>query len=122
MQPYRRSTRVADLLREEISDIVINTMNDPRLRFISITDVELTEDLRLAKVYFSMLQQEKEKDALKALTNSKGYIKKELGKRVRIKFLPDLMFKIDESGKYGAKIDNLLKKIEEERFDTERTD
>jgi ribosome-binding factor A len=109
---------VADLLKKEIAEIVLNDLNDPRISFVSITDVEVTSDLKLAKVYFSVLDPLKEKETLQILTHSKGFIKKELAKRVTLKFLPDLVFRLDESIKYGNKIDKILKEVKDKSSGT----
>ena len=116
--PYKRHIRVADLLKKEIAEIVLNQIQDPRISFVSITDVEVTSDLKLARVYFSVLDSLKEQETLKVLTHSKGFIKRELASRVTLKFLPDLVFKIDESVQYGRKIDKILQEIKEKTIDT----
>jgi ribosome-binding factor A len=109
---------VADLLKKEIADIVLTCLQDPRISFVSITDVEVTSDLKLAKVYFSVLDPLKETETLQILTHSKGFIKKELAGRVTLKFLPDLVFKPDESVRYGSKIDMILKEIKDKSSGT----
>lgn len=116
--PYKRRVRVADLIKKEIAEIVLNELQDPRINFVSITDVEVTTDLKLAKVYFSVLDSVKEQETLKVLTHSKSFIKKELSRRVSLKFLPDLMFKIDKSVEYGKKIDQILQQIKEKDIDS----
>ena len=86
-----RPERVQEALRQEISKIVQNEIKDPRLGFITITSVELSRDLRYARVFFSVLGEEKHKKlALKGLTSAKGYIKGLLADRVKLKFMPIL--------------------------------
>jgi ribosome-binding factor A len=104
-----RRDRVASLLEREISHIITQDMSDPRCRFITVTKVMVSSDLKEATVYFSSLGDKSE--SLVTLQKAKGYIKIILAHRVRLKFLPDLRFIIDDSYEYGKKIDELFKKI-----------
>lgn len=113
-----RPERVQEALRQEISRIVQNEMRDPRLGFLTITAVDLTRDLRYARVYFSVLGEEKDKKlALKGLNSAKGYIKGLLSDRIKLKFMPDIEFKIDESFEHTKKIYDILDKIKKEKPD-----
>ena len=115
-----RAERVQEALRQEISRIVQNEIKDPRLGFLTITSVELTKDLRYARVFFSVLGEEKNKKlALKGLTSAKGYIKGLLSDRVKLKFMPDIEFKIDESYEHTRKIHDILEQIKKEKRDAE---
>ncbi len=114
MLPYKRSERVGDLLREEIADIIMRRVKDPRIGFVTVTSVRVTDDLRIARVYISVLKKEERQQTLAALTSARGFIRSELGKRVRMKILPRLEFFEDESIEYGARIDALLKRIKDE--------
>ncbi len=114
MLPYKRSERVSDLLREEIAEIVMHRVKDPRVGFVTITAVKVSDDLRIAKIYLTVLNKEEESETLVALNSAKGFIRSELAKRLRIKVLPKLEFYRDDSIEYGMKIDELLKKIREE--------
>lgn len=111
MLPYKRSQRVSDLIREEVADIIMNKLKDPRVGFVTVTGVNITEDLKLAKVYISVLKEEEKEASLEILNSAKGFIRAELSKRVRMKFIPDLTFRVDESIEYGGKIERLLKEI-----------
>jgi len=111
MLPYKRSQRVGDLIREEVADIIMNKLKDPRVGFITVTGVNITEDLKLAKVYISILKAEEKDATLEILNSAKGFIRAELSKRVRMKFIPALTFRMDESLEYGNKIEKLLKEI-----------
>ncbi|MGD1075857.1 MAG: 30S ribosome-binding factor RbfA [Thermodesulfovibrionales bacterium] len=113
MFPYKRSQRVSDLLREEIADIIMKRVKDPRLGFVTVTAVEITDDLKIAKVFVSVLKEEERETTLAVLSSAKGYIRSEVAKRVRMKSIPSLEFRIDESIAYGDKIDKLLKEIKE---------
>ncbi len=115
MHPYKRSKRVGDLLREEIADIVLNRVKDPRVGFVTVTAVKVSDDLSIARVYISVLKKEKTEETLMVLNSASGFIRAEVGKRVRIKKLPRLEFLEDESIEYGERIDSILRKIKEEK-------
>jgi ribosome-binding factor A len=104
-----RKDRVASILSREISDIIEHEIKDPRLGFVTITTVDVSIDLKTAIVYFSSLDNKTE--GLETLNRAKGYIRSSLAQRVRIKFIPNLEFKIDNSFEYGNKIDALLEEI-----------
>src|SRR4030042_3525928 len=113
MLPYKRSQRVSDLLREEIADIAIHRLKDPRIGFITITGVDVTDDIKMAKIFVSVLKNEDKKTTLDILNSAKSFIRSELSKRLRMKSIPSIEFMLDSSIEYGDKIDKLLKKIEE---------
>ena len=114
MLPYKRSQRVSDLIREEIADIIMNKVKDPRLGFVTVTGAKITEDLKIATVYISILKEEEKETTLEMLNLAKGFIRAELAKRVRMKFIPSLTFRIDESLEYGVRIEKLLREIKKE--------
>jgi len=108
----QRSGRVQEAIRQEVSRIVQNEINDPRLGFTTITKVELTNDLRHARVYFSVLGEDKDKLlALKGLNSARGYIKGLLSDRIKLRFMPDIGFKIDEAMEHTKRIHDILDKI-----------
>ncbi len=111
MLPYKRSQRVSDLLRQEIADIIMRKVKDPRLGFVTVTGVDLTDDLKVARVYISCLKDEEKEASLEILNAAKGFIRGEVAKRIRMKVLPSLEFRFDESVGYGDRIDKLLKEI-----------
>ncbi|HXX57841.1 MAG TPA: 30S ribosome-binding factor RbfA [Thermodesulfovibrionales bacterium] len=113
MLPYKRSQRVSDLLREEIADIIMRKVKDPRLGFVTVTGVDITDDLKIAKVFVSILNEEEKETTMTILNAAKSYIRSEVAKRVRMKFIPSLEFRIDESIERGDRIDRLLKEIKE---------
>lgn len=124
MLRYKRSERVGDLLREEIADIFMHKIKDPRIGFVTVTGVELSDDLRHAKVFVSIYKEEEREKTLKAIEMAKGFIRRELGKRMSLRFIPELLFKLDKSIEYGAKIDRILEEISDssrkERSDSHR--
>jgi ribosome-binding factor A len=113
---FKRSDRVGDMVREILCELLLRDLQDPRLELITITDVELTDDLKLATVFFSASGNvPQEKAALEALQRASGYIKKRLGKELHLRYIPDLQFAVDHSFEYGSKIDRLIREIQEEK-------
>ena len=105
----KRSKKVACLLKTEISDILRTRIRDPLVGFITITDVILSDDLRMAKIYFSVFGDKTQKEnSLKGLERARPFIQGELGSRVRLRYLPILTFYLDESWTYGTNIDRIL--------------
>jgi ribosome-binding factor A len=111
MLPYKRSQRVSDLLREEIADIIIYKLKDPRIGFVTVTGVDVTDDLKMSVVFLSVLKEEDKKPTLEILNSAKSFFRSELSKRLRMKFIPSVEFKLDPSIEYGSKIDKLLDEI-----------
>ena len=112
-QSYRRK-RLNKLLQEEISKI-IQELKDPRIGFITITEVELSNDMSSAAVFYSVLGEKKDKiQTEKALLNAKGYIKYRIAQELSIRKIPDFKFIFDTSIERATKIFSLLDKIDEE--------
>ena len=110
--PTKRSQKVAGLLKAEISNIIQTRIKDPLVGFVTITDITLSDDLRTARVYFSVLGEQAQKEkSLKGLERAKAFIQNELGSRVRLRYLPVLQFYIDESWSYGERIDGILRDL-----------
>ena len=108
---YRRQ-RVQDFLREEISMIIQREIKDPGLGFITIIDVKMTEDLKYAKVYYSVFGSEEEKErTAQALKRATSYIKHLLGDKMRMKYMPEITFAYDTDQEKAARIDEILKKV-----------
>jgi ribosome-binding factor A len=107
-----RSNKVAEAIKKEVSLIIHDELKDPRLGFVTITDVELTQDLREAKIFFSVLGKEEEHKKTKlALDSALGFIRRLIGQRIRLRFVPEITFKEDRSSEYGARIEELLNQI-----------
>jgi len=105
---YRRD-RVQETMRNELSQIIKRDLKDPRLGFVTITDVELSNDMSHAKVFVSVYGSEEEKQSsMVALENAKGFIRSNLGQRVRLRIVPELVFKIDNSIERGTRILELI--------------
>jgi len=109
-----RPERVAHLMRREIADILRTRMRDPRLsEWVSVTDVEVTGDLAAAKVFVSILPTGDERtQTLQVLQHAAGFVRRELAPRLGLREVPDLRFKLDESIEQGARVDDLLRRLE----------
>jgi ribosome-binding factor A len=117
MLPYKRSDRVADLIREEVADLIMYRLKDPRIGFVTVTGVEMTADLKLARVFVSIMKEEERELTLEILNSSRNFIRANLSKRLRMKFIPAIEFRLDTSIEYGFKIDKLLKEIKDKDED-----
>jgi ribosome-binding factor A len=112
----KRPQRVGDLIREVICEMLLRDLSDPRLASVTITEVEVTADLKLATVFFSAMgNRSMEEASLHGLQSATGYIRKKLGKELRLRYIPDLLFKVDQSFEYGSKIDRLIRTLQEEK-------
>ncbi|WP_020615240.1 30S ribosome-binding factor RbfA [Paenibacillus daejeonensis] len=107
-----RVERVGEQIKKELSQLIQSELKDPRIGFITVTGVEVTGDLSQARVYLSVLGSEEQKEeTLKALARGKGFLRSELGKRIRFRHTPDLIFKFDSSIEYGSHIESLLDQL-----------
>jgi ribosome-binding factor A len=124
MLNYKRADRIGDQIRAEIADILVRKIKDPQIGFVTVTAVEVTDDLRHAKVFVSMLESDslassarrdgpgrEQNKTLRGLVRASGFIRTELGKRLRLKFLPQLSFHLDQSVQKAAHILQLLEEI-----------
>ena len=109
-----RPERVAHMMRREIADILENKLRDPRLgSMVSITDVEVTQDLSFARVYVSTLHGGAERERLlEALQSAAGFVRHELRPRLGLREVPEVRFVFDDSIERGARVDEILRKIE----------
>ena len=109
---YKRSEKVAEAIHEMVSELLIKGLKDPRIGFVTITGVKVTDDLHLATIFFTVIGSEEERRATeKGLNSARGYIRKEMGKNLRMRYIPDIVFKYDESVEYGSRIESLLREI-----------
>lgn len=107
-----RVEKVQELMKQEISQIIQRELKDPRIGFVTVTSVECTGDLREAKIYVSLMGSEQQvKDSWAGLNRGLGFIRREIGKRIRLRFTPELTFELDKSLDYSAHIQELLLKI-----------
>jgi ribosome-binding factor A len=110
-----RSGRINEEIKRELSSIIQNEIKDPRLNaMVSVTTVDVTKDMRYAKVFVSIFGSEEEKSStLGALKSSAGFMRKEIGHRVNLRHTPEILIELDNSIERGMHIDNLIQKIKE---------
>ena len=115
-----RKGRINEELQRELSAL-IRSLKDPRVQqsMVSVTKVEATGDLRYAKVYISVLDKDKSKDTLKGLKSAAGFLRREIGSRLQLRYTPELIFEEDDSIAYGAHMFDLLRKLERPTEETE---
>jgi ribosome-binding factor A len=115
-----RQEKVKELLKAEISDILRREMKDPRLGFVTVTDAEVTADMRQAKIFVSVLgTEEEQKNTMKGLKSAEGFVRSEFAKRARMKTIPEIQFRFDESIEHGIRIFELLEQIKKEENEGE---
>ncbi|MFD1674663.1 30S ribosome-binding factor RbfA [Alicyclobacillus fodiniaquatilis] len=110
-----RVQKVAEQMKKEIADILRTSLKDPRVGFATVTHVEVSGDLQHAKVFVSILGSGEEKEAsLAALTKASGFIRGEVARRLHMRVAPELLFRLDDSGDYSARIEDVLRTIRTE--------
>ena len=110
-----RIGRINEEIQRELSDL-IRGLKDPRVQtMLSITRVDTTSDLRYAKVHISVLEESRENEAMKGLRSAGGWLRRELGQKLQLRYTPELVFELDDSLKYGAHMFDLLSKLEAEQ-------
>jgi len=120
VHPYRRTDRVEELLKEEIARVVRLEVKDPRVGFATIMHVDVSRDLRHARVYVSVMGDEEEKQAsVEALRRASGFIRGRVGREVTLKRLPELHFEIDRTLEQAARIEELLDRTDGDPVDEE---
>ena len=106
---YQRIDRISEEVRREVDAIIRDELSDPRISgTFSVTRADVTGDLRYAKIYISVLEDEKRDDLIAALKNAKGFIRRSLGKRMIIRYTPELIFVSDKNIEYGVHIAKVL--------------
>lgn len=108
-----RIDKLEHLIKEEVSMILLYKLQDPALGLLTVTNVRLSADLKIAKIYISVFEKEKRETVLEKIRDKTGFIRTELAHRIRIKFIPELKFFIDDTLDYVEKIEGLIKKIHE---------
>ncbi|MFA5319963.1 MAG: 30S ribosome-binding factor RbfA [Candidatus Omnitrophota bacterium] len=108
----KRCEKVAQEIKKEVSSIIHDELKDPRLGFVTITRVELTDDLRFAKIFFSVLgADEVRKKTAEALDSALGFVRKLVSERIKLRFSPDMVFKEDRSSEYSMHIEEILNEL-----------
>ena len=113
MRNKLRIEKLQELIKQEMSKMLLTDLKDPRIGFVTVTDVEMTGDLREAKIYVSVMGgQEQVKSSLEGLNSALGFIRREIGQRIRLRFTPEISFALDTSLDYGDHIHKLLLQVE----------
>jgi ribosome-binding factor A len=117
---FERSDRVAEAIKREVGDLLLREVKDPRVHFATVTDVEVTHDLRDVKIFISVMGPDTEKaETMAGLEAAKGFIRREIGRRVRLRFTPDIGFYLDKSLDHAMRINELLQTIHSSEEKTE---
>lgn len=115
-----RPNRVGEQMKKELGDIISRKIKDPRIGFVTVTDVHVTGDLQIATVYISVLgDEEQRQNTLKGLAKAKGFIRSEIGQRIRLRKTPEILFEFDESVDYGNRINAILHQISRDNHSEE---
>jgi ribosome-binding factor A len=109
---FKRAQKVGELVLEEISNILLREIEDPRIGFVTITHVTVSDDLRYAKVFVSVMgEDEEKKNSLEGLQSASGFMRKKLGARLQLRCVPELVFKLDDTMEESSKILTILSKL-----------
>ena len=113
MAKQLRVEKLQELIKQEVGKMLLTDLKDPRIGFVTVTDVEMTGDLREAKIYVSIMGgQDEIKNSLEGLNSALGFVRREIGKRIKIRFTPEISFALDTSLDYGDHIQKLLLQVE----------
>ena len=106
----RRPHRVGERIREELSSLLVSEMRDPRIGFVTVTEVRVTPDLREARLFISVMGSEKEQsESLEALQVARGFLRRELSQRLQLRRVPELRFELDRTAEYAEHIEKLIR-------------
>lgn len=122
MAKQLRIEKLQELIKQEMSKMLLTDLKDPRIGFVTVTDVEMTGDLREAKIYVSIMGgAEQVANSLEGLKSALGFIRREIGQRIRLRFTPEISFALDTSLDYGDHIQKLLLQVEGDRDHADNT-
>lgn len=111
-----RMDKVNEEYKRELGKIIDQDLKNPNITgLISVTKVKTSSDLKTARVYISLINSKSKKNTLDGLKNASGFIRSELAKRVNLRYTPELIFELDDSMEYGAKIDQIIKQLHDEK-------
>ena len=113
--PTRRQVQVADAVQQEMSALLQRVLKDPRIGFVTVTRVEMSQDLKYARIFVSVMgTAEEQKATMDALTSGKGFIRHELATRLDLRYAPEVQFRLDTSAEYSDNINRLLNELKQE--------
>ena len=111
----RRTERIAALIQSVLGELLQRKLKDPRLGFVTVTGVDLTPDLKLARVFYTVLEKEKEKESTqRALEHSAGFLQHEIAEELKLRFTPKLSFHFDVAFEEGMRIEKILGELHQE--------
>lgn len=117
---HPRPHRVGEQLQKEISALLLKGLKDPRVGFVTITGVSVTPDMHLARVYYTVYGDETQRvDTQRGLKSAVPFIRRELSRRLRLRYVPELIFEFDKALEYGNRIDSLLRQLNEDQIRNE---
>lgn len=123
MAKQLRIEKLQELIKQEMSKMLLTDLKDPRIGFVTVTDVEMTGDLREAKIYVSVMGgAEQVKSSLEGLNSALGFVRREIGQRIRLRFTPEISFALDTSLDYGEHIQKLLLQVEGDTKNVDNAD
>jgi len=123
MTTFKRAQRVSERIMTEVSDILIREVGDPRMKQLTITGVKVSDDLRLAKIYYVEMGQDAcRPETQQALQKATGFLRRELGKRLALRYVPEIVFFVDASFAYGSRIDRIFAQLHDEEKNEEISD
>jgi ribosome-binding factor A len=115
MLPGKRATRVGDQILRFVAELLMNKIRDPRVKSVTLTGINLSNDLKNARIYFSVMGSESDiKEALTGLESARGFIKRQLGSGLGLRYVPDIIFDHDPTLANGNRLEQLFKKIQDE--------
>ena len=115
MLPGKRAVRVGDQILRFIAELLMNTIRDPRVKKVTLTGINLSNDLKNARIYFSVMGSDADvKDAYAGLESARGFIKRQLGSGLELRYVPDIVFDHDPTLETGNRLEQLFKKIQDE--------
>ena len=110
----KRSERVAALIKQELGSVLLREIKDPRIGFVTVTDVHVSDDLKYARVFYTVLgDSQKQEETAKGLEQARGFLQRDLAHTLKLRFTPHLSFLTDSSLEEGMKIDGIIRKIHE---------
>jgi ribosome-binding factor A len=113
--PISRATRVADQIRMEVAEILSRKIKDPRVQFVTVTDVKMTADLKIARIYVTALDQEQfGQQTAPGLKSAMGFIRREVGRRLNLRYTPEIVFYRDTSAEYAHRMEKILDSLPHE--------
>jgi ribosome-binding factor A len=115
MKPFKRADRVSGQVQRALSELLHKRIRDPRLKEATISEVKMSPDLKLAKIYYTLPDREEARDdALAGFKSASGFVKRTLARELGLRYMPDLKFYYDDSFDYGAKMDSLIRSLHKE--------